>query len=133
MENCPENCHNCSTKRTAKCDVDGCDTGYHHNAGDDTCVGECLLYDLETAVVVTLDLCLSPSPYRSPSIMSLSTYLSFNIFLSKIPISVFFFLLGHTMFFSMCVSPSQTPASVSPLSKINVLAYLRMRSVLFEE
>ena len=108
--NCAKNCHKCSTKGTAKCDVDGCDTGYYHNAGDDTCVGECLLYDLETAVVVRLDLCLSPSPYLSPSIMSLSTYLSFNVFLTKIPIYVCFSLFSV---FSMCVSPSQTPASLS--------------------
>ena len=65
MGDCAENCHKCSTKGTAKCDVDGCITGYHHNADNDICVGECILYDLETGVVVRLDLCLPPPPYLS--------------------------------------------------------------------
>ena len=60
MGDCAENCHKCSTKGTAKCDVDGCITGYQQNADYDTCVGECLLYDLETGVVVRLDLSTPP-------------------------------------------------------------------------
>ena len=76
MGDCAENCHKCSTKGTAKCDVDGCITGYHHNADNDTCVGECLLYDLETGVVVRLDLCLPPPLSLSLSLSPVSRTLS---------------------------------------------------------
>ena len=70
MGDCAENCHKCSTKGTAKCDVDGCITGYHHNADNDTCVGECLLYDLETGVVGEVGPMSTPPPYLSLSPVS---------------------------------------------------------------
>ena len=70
MGDCAENCHKCSTKGTAKCDVDGCITGYHHNADNDTCVGECLLYDLETGVVGEVGPMSTPPPPISPSLLS---------------------------------------------------------------
>ena len=48
------------------CDIDGCDANFHHKADDNTCVGEYVLYDLGTAIVVSLDLLISPSPYLHP-------------------------------------------------------------------